>query len=305
MKKTFENKYNMAKVVQAYLEEQDAATINASPGLDQDVDLLKQINNEINRINEFQMMDRTGYRIYKNISKEAVINSVINCAFGLMAFAKPIPNQIMYNQVKTTRSELLGLRDNELRSRALFLYHRAMENQPDLDVYGVTVAFLSNLLTEIEVFNEQISQPRLNLTERTELTELMVVEFEKLNNLLSDMDTKVNALSILFPLIVKRYKNCRIIVNYRGSVLAISGEIKDLIGNSIFGAICTLTELGKTVKSTAKGNFEFKNVPNGQYNLQVKRPGFEIINQSISVVKGETNKVFLVMNSDSSLLRVA
>lgn len=305
MIKSYENRYNMAKVVQSYMEEQSVTTINAAPGLDLDVSLLKDINNKIGELNEFQSISRIGHRINKNNVREAMTNSALDCAFALMAFAEPNPDQVLYNEVKTSRTYLQRLRDNDAKDRCEFLHFRATEHQADLETYGITVAFLNNFQAEIDAFNEQISKPRQSIAARVQLTNKMDMEFKKQLDLLKEMDTKVNALNLLFPDFVNEYKTCRIVINYSGSVLAISGTIKDQAGLPIFGAICTLTELGREAKSSTKGNFEFKNVANGKYNLEVKRPGFETINLIVSVVKGETNKVNIVMSTDTSLLRVA
>ncbi len=305
MIKPFENRYNMSKVVQAYMEEQSAATINAAPGLDTDIGLLKDINNKIGELNEFQSLSRIGHRINKDNVRETMTNSAIDCAFALMAFAEPNPDQVLFNEVKTTRTDLQRLRDNDVKDRCEYLHLRATEFQTDLETYGITTAKLNNFQAEIDAYNEQISKPRQSIVARVQLTNKIKIEFKKQLELLKEMDTKVNALNLLFPEFVNEYKTSRIIVNLRGTVLAITGNIKDQAGNPIFGAVCTLSELGRETKSSAKGNFEFKNVANGKYNLEVKRPGFESINQIVSVVKGETTKVLIVMTTDTSLLRVA
>ena len=305
MRSYLENRYSMSKVVQSYMEEQDAATLNTAPGLEQDVALLKEINDQINFLHEFQIMNRTGHYDKKETAKELLINSALSSAFALMAFAKAIPDPIMYKEVKTARYELLNSRDSKLIARCELLHERATEHQTSIENFGITVAFLNQFLEEINEFREQASQPRRSIANRVQLTNKMEIEFKKQLDLLKEMDIKVKALKLLFPDFVNEYETCRIIVNYRGSLLAISGNIKDQAGNPIFGAICTLTELGREAKSTAKGNFEFKNVANGKYNLQIQRPGYETINQIVSVVKGETTKVFIVMTIDTSLLRVA
>lgn len=305
MKKSFENKYNTSKVVQAFMEEQSAATINASPGLAVDVVNLTETNTEIGNLNEFQTINRSGHRIVKENFKEIMISSAMDCVNALMAFAETSYNEVLFNEVKTTRTYLQKMRDNEVKDRCAFIHFRANEYQANIETYGITVAVVSKFEEQITDFNANISKPRLSIADRVLLTKKLNTEFKKLNALLKNMDIKVNALNLLFPDFVSEYKTCRIIVNHRGSSLAISGTIKDHAGMPISGAMFTIESLKREAKSTLKGNFEFKNIATGEYFLKIVRPGYTTITQKVNIVKGETTKLFIVMNTDASQLRVA
>lgn len=305
MKKEFNNKLSMAKVVLNFIEIQNPTIINTPPSLPNEVAQLKTTINKIGNLNKFQTMNRLGHTINKKKAREEMTNYALNCALALMAATQTLSDQTLYNEVKTTRTSLNRLRDNQVNIRCQFLLRRALEHQQTIETFGITTEILQKFSLSIEYHNEQIAKPRLSIVERVQLTNKIKKEFKNLSLLFTKIDTNINALSFLYPQFVNEYKTCRITINYRSKSLALSGYIKDQTGKPIYGAVCSLTDLNRETKTTTKGKFEFKKIATGNYLLQAKRPGHITITQTVSIVRGKTNKLNLVMPTEIGILNVA
>lgn len=305
MKKEFNNKLSMAKVVLSFLEEQNPARLSIAPQLPAQIIQLKNGIDKISNLNMYQTINRSGFTINKKRAREEMTNFAINCAKALMAVTQSHSNTVLYNEILTTRTSLNRLRDHQVNRRCHFLFRRATEHQISLESFGITTEMLLKFKLSIDYHNEQIAKPRLSIVERVQLTEEIKEEFKKLSLLFNNMDTNINAIGILHPEFASHYKTCRITTNYRSKTLAMSGYIKDQTGKPLYGAICTIIELDREAKTTVKGKFEFKKIPTGNYTIQVKRPDQTTITQNVSIVRGQTTKLTLIMQPNLEILHVA
>lgn len=305
MKKRNENKYNMVLLVLEYLKGLNTSIINASPRLDAVIALLEEEVALIASLNEFQTVNRTGYRVVKSQFKQNMVMKAIEVVDALKAYAKVENNEVLFAEMDITYWSLIKKRDTEASSQSQFIHSRGVEHLTGIITYGITEVFLDDFEQLIVDYTDNLMKPRFSITERMQLTRGIAEGFERVEILLKDMDIKVTALRTIYPAVVSQYKDCRRVINYRGSVLAISGTVKNETGEPIFGATVSIPSPNMSVKSTFKGNFEFKNLPDGDYTIVVERPGYDKQVVTAGVVKGETTKINLVLLSLDGLPNAA
>ena len=305
MKKELNNRLSMTKVVLRYIAQQNPQIINASPGL---ADTIAQITTFVNKaatLNQNQNINRKGHREYKLKLKNNLLDTAMEVTQALLAYANRTKNVVLFNEVKNSRTFLYKLRENNLTNRCSFLYKKAIEHQAHIETYGISSLKLEMFLNQINGFNSTIPNTRIAIVERVMLTKEIETEFKNLTQLLISLDISVNALSMLYPDFVSKYKTCRKIVNTQKTTLALSGKITNESGKPLSGAIITFSGTKKTIKSTLKGNFKIKILPKGIHNMQVFRPGYTTINQTIAIIKGETTNTNIIMSQNSKNLLVA
>ena len=297
MRKRSENKYNMLVLVLEYLKSLNTSIINSSPRLDAVIALLEDEVALIASLNEYQTVNRTGYRVVKSQLKQNMVMKAIEVVDALKAYAKVENNEVLFAEMNISYWSLIKKRDTEATNQCQFIHARGFEHVTGITTYGITATFLTDFEQLIVDYTTNSMKPRLSITERMQLTKGIDDAFERVDVLLKDMDIKVTALRTLHPAVFSHYKDCRKIVNYRGSVRAISGTVKNEAGEPIFGATVSIPLLNLSVKSTFKGNFEFKNLADGNYTIVVERPGYDKQVVAAGVVKGETTKINLVLRS--------
>ncbi|WNM20281.1 carboxypeptidase-like regulatory domain-containing protein [Flavobacterium capsici] len=305
MKKHDENKYYMEQLVHEYLKGLDSAIVEASPELDTDIAELGSEIDLIAELNEYQQMNRTGHQLIKSQLKQDMAMKAIEVVDALRAYAKVTNNMVLFAEMGITYWSIYKKRDAEAKDECRFIHDRGVEHLAGITTYGITEAFLLELKGLITDYNANMTKPRMSITERMQLTRGIDDAFGRIDVLLKELDIKVFALRTLYPAVVSHYKDCRRIVDYRGSVLAISGTVKNELDEPIFGATATIEVLDRSTKSTYKGNFEFRNLPDGLYTVVVERPGYEKQAVTVGVVKGETTKINVVLKSTEGQLRVA
>lgn len=303
MNKKFENRNSMGIVTHEFIRNLVLSVLNASPGLSDDIIALGTVLEEIKDLNEFQTINRSGYRIVKSQSKDVMAVNAIDVVDALRGYANVTNNEVLFSEMELTYWDIMKKRDSEARDTCTFIHTRGVEHASGIATYGISEEVLLNFKNYIVEFESNMAKPRLTIAERMQLTKGLEMAFERLDGVLEDMDAKVFALRFLYPEVVSNYKDCRKIVNYRGSVLSVSGKVYDEGGLPLYGATIVLKEADRFAKSTYKGNFEFKNVANGTYTVVVSRPGYETQEVTAGIVKGETTRLAFLLKVVNGFLR--
>ena len=305
MNRNQENKDTMASVVLEYMKEVPETLVQNTPGLEENIQELTEILEVISEKNEYQNTDNSGYSIVKTNLRNAMVELGVNIAYSLKAYAKRVNNEVLFTEMSMTKSSLEGMRDNDVKDKCQLIATRATANVAGISTYGITQAVIDGYIQNITLFGNNIPKPRLSITANVLLTQNIAAAFKALDKSLEELDIKMFALNFAHRQIVDQYKSCRRIVNHAGRLLSLVGNITDQDYNPVFGAIVSISAINREAKSTKKGNFEFKNLPEGQYMVQIARPSFATQSIMVGVVKGQTTELKIMLQPANENLRVA
>lgn len=305
MNRNQENKDTMASVVLEYMKEVPETLVQNTPGLEENIQELTEILEVISEKNEYQNTDNSGYSIVKSNLRNAMVELGVNIAYSLKAYAKRVNNEVLFTEMSMTKSSLENMRDNDVKDKCQLIATRATENVAGISTYGITQAVIDGYIQNITLFGNNIPKPRLSITANVLLTQNIAAAFKALDKSLEELDIKMFALNFAHRQIVDQYKSCRRIVNHAGRLLSLVGNITDQDYNPVFGAIVSISAINREAKSTKKGNFEFKNLPEGQYMVQITRPSFATQSIMVGVVKGQTTELKIMLQPANENLRVA
>lgn len=305
MNRNQENKDTMASVVLEYMKEVPETLVQNTPGLEENIQELTEILEVISEKNEYQNTDNSGYSIVKSNLRNSMVELGVNIAYSLKAYAKRVNNEVLFTEMSMTKSSLEGMRDNDVKDKCQLIATRATENVAGISTYGITQAVIDGYIQNITLFGNNIPKPRLSITANVLLTQNIAAAFKALDKSLEELDIKMFALNFAHRQIVDQYKSCRRIVNHAGRLLSLVGNITDQDYNPVFGAIVSISAINREAKSTKKGNFEFKNLPEGQYMVQITRPSFATQSIMVGVVKGQTTELKIMLQPANENLRVA
>lgn len=305
MNRNQENKDTMASVVLEYMKEVPETLVQNTPGLEENIQELTEILEVISEKNEYQNTDNSGYSIVKSNLRNAMVELGVNIAYSLKAYAKRVNNEVLFTEMSMTKSSLENMRDNDVKDKCQLIATRATENVAGISTYGITQAVIDGYIQNITLFGNNIPKPRLSITANVLLTQNIAAAFKALDKSLEELDIKMFALNFAHRQIVDQYKSCRRIVNHAGRLLSLVGNITDQDYNPVFGAIVSISAINREAKSTKKGNFEFKNLPEGQYMVQIARPSFATQTIMVGVVKGQTTELKIMLQPANENLRVA
>ena len=305
MNRNQENKDTMASVVLEYMKEVPETLVQNTPGLEENIQELTEILEVISEKNEYQNTDNSGYSIVKTNLRNAMVELGVNIAYSLKAYAKRVNNEVLFTEMSMTKSSLENMRDNDVKDKCQLIATRATANVAGISTYGITQAVIDGYIQNITLFGNNIPKPRLSITANVLLTQNIAAAFKALDKSLEELDIKMFALNFAHRQIVDQYKSCRRIVNHAGRLLSLVGNITDQDYNPVFGAIVSISAINREAKSTKKGNFEFKNLPEGQYMVQIARPSFATQSIMVGVVKGQTTELKIMLQPANENLRVA
>jgi hypothetical protein len=269
----------------------------------------------IQSIREQQEFDKTGITANKNQLKNTLIQQAIDVARKLAAYAGYINNTVLQNEIKYTESDLRKSSDTILKDRCQVIYDRANANVAALSTYGITAAILTSLQTTINNYNAAIPKPRLGINEKKQATTQLTTLIETVDSNLEKIDSLVEIVRTTQVNFYNGYKNARKVILTGNGSLALRGSAIDSgngepIANAVFTFILETSALktlsgkengngngnGHIIKKTAaKGIFNIKSMPEGNYNVIVKKPGYKDKTMSVSVTDGELSELEVEM----------
>ena len=149
--------------------------------------------------------------------------------------------------------------------------------------YCITTEKLATLQAAITAYAAETPKPRVALSLRKTYNANLAASFKQADAILrSQMDKMVNALRAAHPDFVGAYESNRIIIDPATTATQLKGTITAAAsGLPIKSATVTATNAGapptgftKSIKSSTKGKYHLKPLPNATYTVVVKAPGY-------------------------------
>jgi len=299
-----ENRLNMYLAVRDFLVTNETITKDL-PNFSGNFTVLKDTIEKIQAIGELQRGDKTGITKQKNQIRKTLITLTSDCSRKISAFAKHSNNTTLLTEVRTGKSGLVNVSDVALKDHAQIIYDKAQANLESLASYGITSESQKILLEAINIYNASISKPRVGITEKSQATKELVILFNTADTVLVNMDYAVEIVRLTQTIFYNGFKTARKLVDTGTSKLSLKATAKEARNGSLVkGAIFKFTSSdlkspgsnGEIVKKTAdRGSFNLKNMPAGNYNVVITKPGYKEKSVSVSVSDGEMTELVVEM----------
>lgn len=256
-----------------------------------------------------QEADNSGDTIAKKQLRGTLILQAGDISRRVVAYATNSNNIGLLNLVNYKDSDLKKSSDQKLVSSCRVIFENASIYVDLLTDYGVTAEMITNLQTTINVLNNTIPNGRLSTTNSGEATKRLSDLFKTLRTNWAKIDTLVEIVRTSQPHFYNEYTKVRMVIETgRGSLAlkvktinAQSGKPEPnvtllLMPVSADLKMITASGKGKIMKKTAKaGGCNYKNIADGTYSIDAKKPGFKVVNETVNVVSGELAVVEIIM----------
>lgn len=292
-----ENRFSMFLVLIDYLTNLGTGVLSSLPEFLQTFQLFSANVEKLRLKNEQQRKMLGGYRIEKTIGKVEAVNTGLNLAQIIRAYAVAINDVILQNEMKFTKSILLRKRDNDTAADLTAIIKKATLLQADILPYGATPAVIEKATNDLNNFVSNIPLPRASINARKVVTQDIKILFQENANYLKFMDDLVLTKRISDNEFYRAYTANRKVVNNHGKKLALRGTITDVNSNPIAGATVAVNDVKIKTKSTNKGYYEFKNLPKGMLTITFSRPGFVTQSVPVPIIPTERAEKNVIMQS--------
>ncbi|MGB4775433.1 MAG: carboxypeptidase regulatory-like domain-containing protein [Daejeonella sp.] len=283
-----ERKLSMYLVVNAILKAVSTAISSKMPKFndhaakfDANVTLLQQVR-------EQQETGSGGLAVNKQALKTDLVSKAMGIARKLKAFAVNTDDAVLTAEVAYTESDLLKSADTILRDKCQVIYTKADAHLADLADYGLTAGELSDLKTAVAAYLTAIPQPKTAAATKKQVT-------ARLNQLFKDSDAGLDKLDVLAemvkntePAYYQTYSNGRKLTAPGYRKLPVRGQVKDA-GSllPLSGVVVRVEGKDLKTKTTAKGNFQLKDLDEGMYVFTFEKNGYQPRTLKVAVTNGE------------------
>ena len=288
-----DNKLVMLMILRDYLIQYNAIVLTI-PNLNGLLTNLQTLINQIQSVSVSQISNKTGVKENKEELRNNVVVIGGDVARRLSAYATIANNDILFQEVHVSDAELLKLTDERLRDTIQLIYDRGMANMTTASAYGINSFLLSSLLSALNAYNVAMPKPRLSITEKRQATILMAKLFDDVDALLMKIDILVDIVKLTQTSFHSGFKSARVLIDRGGRKRMLTMFVIDLLdGTPIKGVTCKFTlETHEIVKkSSVKGGFFIKSMPEGVYKLRANKSGYKELVRDVAVVKNESSRL--------------
>jgi len=204
----------------------------------------------------------------------------------LRSFATDNKNDLLYKEIKKSKSDIKRLADLDVVSYATLVIDKITENQEALTNYGITAEELANLTTKTAEFKELLLLPAQMRKEAKVATQNIKTIISKILTLLREsIDNDMLQYADDKPELYKQYEVLREIDDSQTTALSIKGtvtggdaevEVLQYVKVTVkFKAGSELSD--KVKKTTAKGNYQFKGLPEGKCTITFEKNYYQTV----------------------------
>lgn len=212
MEKEIMNKYQMGRSTQNYLDTNNV-TWSSIPIINSfKIELDDQLLGVGEQLKATGVSSK-GITIGKNGLKKQISNKAAVLSGALSAYASVSMDQNLLSNGSFDKSDVILMRDIELPGRLTSLTDLLTAHLEVLMPYGVSEAQVTDLLTSVDDFREQVGQPRL-IQSKANLAKKAVEEL--VENAMDILNKKMDKVMLQFkfsnPSFYEGYKRARVIV---------------------------------------------------------------------------------------------
>jgi hypothetical protein len=251
-----------------------------------------------------QMANSKGVTTDKIVKREALAEKALFIVNRIRSYATVTANNELLESVHFTQSSFDKSRDTDIVGIIDMIIAKANANVTALATYGVTAALITDLQATLTAYSSYIAKPRTVTTQTKNATENLAVLFKEANDILTKrLDLDIEVFKTSKPDFYSQYQTARVVIATSGSATAVKGEITiNGTGEPLKNVTLTFTpttngalkaaaakNAAVLVKKTAdKGKFRVPSLPEGGYEVIIKKIGFKEKVVTINVVNGES-----------------
>jgi hypothetical protein len=181
------------------------------------VDTFGRFENLISKIKtqqEIQKGKTTGITQSKQKEEDEMIQATVEIASAVHAFASIIGDDALMSKVNYSPTNLMRLRDTDLRAVCQTIHDAAESVIDHLGDYGKTPEDLEKLQKEINDFSDMIAEPRSAIGTRATATAELEKLFKEVDTILRDqLDMLMVNYKSSHPKFYNKYRSSRMIVD--------------------------------------------------------------------------------------------
>ena len=288
-----ENKLMMLMSLRDYLVQYNTIVLTI-PNLIGLLTNLQTLINQIQTVSVSQISNKTGVRVNKEELRNNVVVIGGDVVRRLSAYATISNNDSLFQEIRISDGELLRLSDEALKDTIQLIYDRGLSNITTASAYGITAPLLTSLQGALNAFNVSIPKPRLTIAERRQATIQMAKLFDDVDALLIKIDILVDIVKLTQSSFHSGFKFVRVLIDRGGRKRMLTMFVVDSMnGTPIKGVTCKFTldthEIVK--KSSVKGGFFIKSIPEGVYKLIATKSGYKDFVRDVPLVKNESSRL--------------
>ncbi len=237
------------------------------------VNLIRQKLKDIKKYKIKQEFDNTGYTENKQIAKENLANLIVNITASICSYANDSGKNELYNEFKTPISKVKIMSDARIVGYSDTTIVAVRKYKTELKPYNVSAEDLANLTNLSEEYSQILLVPaHVKKEKEVATTNIKKLIPESLKILDRSIDQDMVHYKDIEPDLYSEYQNMRKIDDSKTTALSIKGivtggdaEVEVLQ----YVKVTAQPETGKAKKATttAKGNYQFKGLPEGKCKL--------------------------------------
>jgi len=303
MNKKQENRFNMYLATVDFCE-QSSPIMGPLPNFSDNLIKLKAINDQIFIYGGEQSRNISGTTLAKKDLRENLENLAADSARKAMAFATVTKNQVLFQEVNYTLSDLHRMPDTLLAETTTIIHSRIEANMIGMVAYQVSAATQQEFLQAITDYKASLATPRVTKVTQKVATAKLAELFKNGDEVLVEMDAVVEIIRTTQAEIYLGYKSARKMIETGNRKMAVKGLVTDVhSGEPIKGAIISFWPDGDATKTYAagdaslvkktgqKGGFYVSIMPAGAYRVSLRKVGYTEQTLTIYVNDGELTTV--------------
>ena len=260
---------------------------------------------EANR--DAQILETTGITTDKTAKRSNMTDKALFLINRLQSYANVVNNPELLDSIKYSVSDLKKARDTDVIGICNTVLAKANANAAAIATYGVTAVMLTDLQAAITVYSATLAKPKAAKSQTKTATENITKLFKEADDLLiKRLDLDIELFKTTKPEFYSQYKTARIIISTGTRTTSVMGNVISALGaeplkgvtfsftlenSGMLKAASSVVNKPIVKKSADKGNFRIPSLPEGSYNVEVKKIGFNDQTLTINVAKGETTNL--------------
>ena len=275
---------------------------NNNNALETTLNTIETLNTKIENYFYVQQTSSKGYTEEKRKLRKIVIQYTDIITSAIYAYASSTGDDVLKNKVKYSRWAIGRLRDIKLSIITNTFIEIATFHIEALQNYNITQEFLDKYITEVNKFNDISSMPLETIKIIKSATITIKVTMRELRTVISEhLDSIMKIYEITAPEFYIEYTKQREIIDTPTHKLSLKGTVTDSETNEpIQQAIITIPELDQEKETTEKGNYQFKRIKRGTYNLLFQRIGYK--SKTITIIIEESRTTTLDITLERLLI---
>jgi len=250
------------------------------------IDLVRQKLKDIEKNKIIQELINTGYTENKKEAKINLANLDVNITSSICSFADDSSKNELYNEFKAPISKVKAMKDADIVTYSNTVHITATKYNKELKPYNVTAKEIENLKNTTQEYSKILlipAQERDNKSIATSNIKELIPE--ALQIFTRKIDRDMMHYKDAEPAIYKEYEKKREIDDNQTTALSIRGQITGgeaeievleyVYITAKFKAGTDWKEMSAT--STKKGNYQFKNIPDGKCTITFEKNYYQTV----------------------------